>query len=187
MDMIKKIREQQQMIDNLSVLASQDGLTKLKNYKSFKEALERELDLCRYYGHTSVLALADLDNFKSVNDKLGHVTGDHVFKEISRFFMEHTRKSDFVARYGGEEFAFILTRTSVDKGFKIIDRLRSLLSETPIEFQNRKIFVTMSVGITCFSANDHRTGAELLKQADAAMYRAKKTGKNKTFIFKFSD
>jgi diguanylate cyclase (GGDEF)-like protein len=182
-EMIKKIKKQQKMIDNLSVLASHDGLTNLKNYKSFKEALGRELALSRRYGYAIVLALADLDNFKSLNDRLGHMAGDHVLREISRFFTDHIRKSDIVARYGGEEFAFILTRTSLEKGFRIIDRLRSDLAGLQIEYQNEKISITMSVGITSFSPNDQHTDIELLRHADSAMYRAKRSGRNKTFIF----
>lgn len=147
------------------------------------EALGRELALSRRYGNAIVLALADLDNFKSLNDRLGHMAGDHVLREISRFFTDHIRKSDIVARYGGEEFAFILTRTSIEKGFRIIDRLRSDLAGLQIEYQNEKISVTMSVGITSFSPNDQHTDIELLRHADSAMYRAKRSGRNKTFIF----
>lgn len=182
-ELVKKIRDQQEMIDKLSMLASRDGLTDLKNYKSFKEALVQQLALNRRHGYTSVLALADIDNFKAVNDRLGHLAGDFVLKEIARFFTQNIRESDIVARYGGEEFAFILTRTTVEEGFRIIDRLRSQLAGLQLVYQNKKISITMSVGMTSFSAHDSHTGIELLRKADAAMYRAKRSGRNKTFIF----
>ena len=187
LEMVKKIREQQHTIDNLSLLASQDGLTKLKNYKSFKEALNRELAISKRYGFTSILALADLDNFKAINDLFGHITGDHILKNVSRFFTDNIRESDVVARYGGEEFAFIFSRTSIEEGFKTMDRLRVDLSLMEFEYLSEKISVTMSVGITSFSENDNYTATDLLRQADSAMYHAKKKGRNRTFVFKPGD
>lgn len=182
-ELLKKIRDQQEMIDKLSLLASRDGLTNLRNYKSFKEALAQQLALNQRHGYTSVLALADIDNFKAVNDRLGHLAGDFVLTEIARFFTQNIRESDIVARYGGEEFAFILTRTTIEEGFRIIDRLRSKLAGLQLVYQDNKISITMSVGITSFSAHNSHTGIELLNKADAALYRAKKSGRNKTFIF----
>ncbi len=181
-EMIGKIKEQEKTIDRLNILASQDGLTSLKNYKSFQDSLKKELAGSRRHGYTSVLALADLDGFKAVNDQYGHIAGDHVLQEVSRLFMENTRETDIIARYGGEEFAFILTRTCIQEGFKTIDRLRAMLSELKIEYQGHTISVTMSVGVLAFSGNDNLTGTELLKRVDAAMYQAKNSGKNKTFM-----
>lgn len=182
-DMLTKIRQQQEAIENLSVLASRDGLTRLNNYKSFKDALEREMAGALRYGYTSVLAMADLDAFKAVNDTYGHVAGDHVLQEISRFFMENIRESDFVARYGGEEFAFILTKTTVDDGYKTLDRLREQLSRFRIEYQGHCICVTMSVGVTGLPGGADAGATDLLRQADSAMYRAKNAGRNRIFVF----
>jgi len=182
-DMLEKIRQQQQTIENLSILASRDGLTRLNNYKSFKDAMEREMAGTRRYGYTSVLALADLDAFKAVNDTYGHLAGDHVLQEIGRFFTENIRDSDFVARYGGEEFAFILTKTTVEDGYKTLDRLRAMLSRLRIEYQGHCISVTMSVGVTGFRGDADAGATDLLRQADAAMYRAKNAGRNRIFVF----
>lgn len=181
-DMLAKIRQQQQAIENLSILASRDGLTRLNNYKSFKDALEREMAGTRRYGYTSVLALADIDAFKAVNDTYGHMAGDHVLQAIGRFFMENTRDSDFVARYGGEEFSFILTRTTVEDGYKMLDRLRSMLSLLRIEYQGHCISVTMSVGLTGFQGCADAGATDLLRQADSAMYCAKNAGRNRIFV-----
>lgn len=182
-DLTKKIRKQQQVIDNLSVLASQDGLTGLKNYKSFKENLARELASTRRYGYTSVLGVADLDAFKALNDKYGHVAGDHVLKEISRFFMKSTRASDVVFRCGGEEFAFILPRTRLKEGYRSLDRLRRNLANLEIEYQGEILSVTMSVGVTAIFPTSDLSETDFLRQADKAMYSAKNEGKNRTFIF----
>ena len=180
--MMGTIRKQTTEIENLSLLASHDALTNLKNYRSFTETLTRELAEIQRHGHASVLALADLDKFKSVNDRHGHVAGDHVLQEVSRFFLENTRKNDIVARYGGEEFAFILTRTDIEQGFKTMDRLRSMLAELQIEYHGQIISVTMSVGVTPFPDSGSQTALELMKQVDSAMYQAKALGRNKTII-----
>ncbi|MCF8037683.1 MAG: GGDEF domain-containing protein [Desulfohalobiaceae bacterium] len=179
----RKVKEQREQIATLSTLATQDGLTGLRNYQSFQDALDRELAGCQRYAHSSVLALADLDAFKSVNDGYGHLAGDRVLQEIARFFSENIRKSDIVARYGGEEFVFILSRTSVNAGLKILDRLRESLSRFQVEYRGQRISVSMSVGVTSFSS-DATSKDELLRQADAAMYQAKNKGGNRTRLFR---
>jgi len=184
LQLTRKIKNQQQTLETLSILASQDGLTKLLNHQSFQEALDREISSTQRYEHSSVLALADLDTFKRVNDNHGHAAGDHVLQTVSRFFMENIRKSDLVARYGGEEFVFILSRTSLEAGFKILDRLRENLATLPIMYEGQKISVTMSVGVTLIAAEKARTKSELLKQADSAMYLAKKAGRNHIHPYK---
>ena len=181
----RKVAEQREEIETLSALASQatqDGLTGLKNYKSFQETLDREIAACQRYAHTSLLSLADLDAFKSVNDNFGHLAGDCVLQEVARFFSENIRKSDIVARYGGEEFVFILSRTSLEEGLEILDRLRRHLSKLQVEYRGQRISVSMSVGVTSFSS-DKVTKDELLRQADAAMYQAKKAGGNQTRLY----
>ncbi len=180
----RKIKDQQQSIEALSLLASQDGLTKLLNYQSFQEALETEIASVQRYKHFSILALADLDAFKAVNDEHGHIAGDHVLQAVAGFFTENTRKSDLVARYGGEEFVFILKSTAMDDGFRILDRLREKLAGLTIEYLGEKISITMSVGVTLIGPENTPPKQELLKQADSAMYLAKKAGKNRTVLFK---
>lgn len=184
LELTRQIKDQQKSLETLSILASQDGLTQLLNHQSFQEALDREIAATRRYNHSSVLALADLDTFKTINDRHGHAAGDHVLQAVARFFMENIRKSDIVARYGGEEFVFILSRTSLEDGFKILDRLRENLAGLSIAYEGQKISVTMSVGVTLIAAETARTKNELLKQADSAMYLAKKAGRNQTLPYK---
>ncbi len=185
-DMAKKIREQQQKIDDLSILAYQDSLTRLVNYRSFKESLNRELAGGRRYGYTNVLALADLDAFKQINDQYGHTAGDYVLQEVSRFFIQGVRETDIVARYGGEEFAFLLTRTCIAEGFEILERLREQLCNLLIEYHGHKIPISMSVGLTAFSGDNTLGANDLIRQADTAMYQSKIKGKNQTIIFEGS-
>ncbi|MGM0788292.1 MAG: GGDEF domain-containing protein, partial [Thermodesulfobacteriota bacterium] len=176
----RKLIDQQESIDNLSVLANRDGLTGLNNYRSFQEVLRSEIASVQRYQHSSVLALADLDAFKTVNDRYGHQAGDHVLQTLACFFSENIRESDFAARYGGEEFAFILKGSAGGDGFRILDRLREKLAGLVIEYRGEKICITMSVGLTMILPGNAAAARELVKKADAAMYRAKKNGKNRT-------
>lgn len=186
LDMVQRIKDQQEKIDDLSVLAYQDSLTKLANYRSFMESLHRELAGSRRYSYTSVLALADLDAFKTINDKYGHMAGDYVLQEISHFFIQGIRETDIVARYGGEEFAFILRRTTLDEGFEIMERLRDQLSNLHIEYHGETIPVTMSIGLTSVSDQIAMSAKDLMRLADIAMYRSKNEGKNNTIVFESS-
>lgn len=179
-DLNRKIRQQQQTIEALSALAMQDGLTQLGNYQSFQEALETEIAGTQRYKYQSVLALADLDSFKAINDAHGHLAGDHVLQSVSRFFRDNIRKCDMVARYGGEEFVFILSRSDPENGFKVVDRLREQLADMRIDYQGTPIRLTMSVGVTAFSWESPAGKKELIRQADSAMYMAKNAGRNRT-------
>ena len=182
LSMVQQMREQEQTIDNLNVLAYQDSLTKLLNYRRFKEYLDDLLETSRSHGSTNVVALADLDEFKTINDRYGHIAGDHVLQEVSRFLKNSIRETDIVARYGGEEFAFIMIRTSIEEGFEIMERLRDQLSKLRIEFQGQLIHITMSVGVTSFSAQSIISARNVIRQADTAMYLSKNRGKNRTMI-----
>ncbi len=179
----RKFRDQQETIENLSVLASQDGLTQLHNCQSFHKALDKEIAAVTRYGHSSVLAFADLDSFKAINDSFGHLAGDYTLQAVSRFFVENLRKSDLVARYGGEEFVFILFNTEEDNGYHVLDRLRRDLAQRHFAYQGKQIQITMSLGLTEISRQKILSRDELLRQADAAMYQAKNAGKNQTVLF----
>lgn len=182
-DLHQKIKQQQQTIEALSALAMQDGLTQISNYHSFQQALEKEIARTQRYKYQSVLALADLDSFKAINDAHGHPAGDHVLQTVSRFFSENIRKADIVARYGGEEFVFILSRTDLENGFKIVDRLRERLAGMTIDYNGTPISLTMSVGVTAFSWESPAEKKELIRQADVAMYTAKNGGRNRSMCY----
>lgn len=174
----RKVQKQEEHIGTLSRLAYRDGLTRLRNFQSFQEAMDREMAAIERYGHTSILAMVDLDHFKAVNDAHGHAAGDQVLRSVGRFFTENIRKSDVVARYGGEEFVLILSRTPEDKGFQILDRLCAQLAKMEVEYKGKKLSVTMSVGITRMSPDEPLPKSELLWQADQALYTAKHQGRN---------
>ncbi|GAB6901162.1 EAL domain-containing protein [Kineosporia succinea] len=160
--------------------ASYDSLTGLANRTLFldrlKEALARE-----DAGEVSVLFI-DLDRFKAVNDTLGHGAGDDLLAEVARRLRDCIRESDTVARLGGDEFAVLMERTrGSGPALRAAERITAALSR-PIRLAGRDLFVSASVGVAHGDADRHGTG-ELLRQADLAMYQAKKNGSRRAVVF----
>jgi diguanylate cyclase (GGDEF)-like protein len=139
------------------------------------------------------VAIGDIDHFKKVNDRFGHATGDQVLIEVSRQLSEGLRESDILARFGGEEFAIILTTGSLEAGYQVLDKLRSLIAEKPfLSSQKHEIHLSMSFGVALVDAtvlqsetDDQLTESLLdaaLHAADKALYDAKRQGRNKVAL-----
>ncbi len=154
-----------------------DALTGLLNRNAFDEMLSREISRAKRHESNLTLLFLDLDDFKRVNDTMGHVAGDAVLKKVAQVIMEEKRSEDFGARYGGEEMAILLPETSKADGWIIGERVRQRLEETEIRYEGKSIKVTLSGGLASFPI-DADDGLRLLKNADKAMYRAKSFGKN---------
>ena len=161
-------------------LAMRDGLTGLFNRRAFDETLAQQTKSPNM--RPVSLLLIDLDNFKQVNDIFGHQSGDQVLKSFAEILKESCRGHDLVARIGGEEFAIILSRTKGATAHAIAQRIRNRLAKTVFTFDGRQVQITASIGLAVcqegFTAN-------LVKQADQALYQAKRTGKNKVCTFPF--
>jgi diguanylate cyclase (GGDEF)-like protein len=155
-------------------LAREDYLTKVANARSFYEIAEVEIDRLRRYKHPFTLAYLDVDNFKLVNDRMGHSVGDHLLSDIARMMEKSVRAVDTVARLGGDEFAILMPETSQEGAQAVIARLRANIGDAA---KKSGWPVTVSIGVvTCqdsVCALD-----ELIKKADALMYSAKTGGKN---------
>jgi diguanylate cyclase (GGDEF)-like protein len=161
-------------------LSKTDGLTGLQNYREFKEAFESEvLRASRYHRKFSVIML-DLDNFKNYNDTHGHPQGDILIKRVADLIRENLKDTDVVARYGGEEFGILLLETPKEEGMIVAERLRLMLDwcRFPKEETQPGGKVTASLGV-CGYPEDGDTCEMLLAAADAALYRAKREGKNR--------
>ena len=183
-DILYRFVEQQKQIERLRMLATHDGLTGLINHQKFNEILEIELGRAKRYNTPVSLIFADIDHFKNVNDTYGHLAGDHALKVISKFLDDQVRTSDIVARYGGEEFGIILPETPTEGAVTAIERLRDGLSGLQIEYEGHTLSnISLSFGVASFSPGENISKNDFLKQADEAMYRAKRNGRNKCCIF----
>jgi diguanylate cyclase (GGDEF)-like protein/PAS domain S-box-containing protein len=165
--------------ERIHFMAHHDELTGLPNRAFFKERMAKTLHHARRNGRKVTVAYLDLDNFKDINDSLGHGAGDEVLKEVAARMADGVRASDMVVRLGGDEFVVVLVHQSNhDTG--ITRRLRELHKAVrkPIPYRDKQIAVTCSIGVAAFPS-DGGTAEELLANADTAMYRAKQLGRDK--------
>lgn len=177
---IEKQRNQLQESEaKLKYLSIRDPLTGLFNRRYMEETFDREIHRALRKGTPLTTIMADIDGFKSVNDKIGHVLGDRVLVKVSALLMKGIRASDVACRFGGDEFCLILPDCSKEEGIQRADSLRQTMEELtfdPVEEGIQRI--TMSFGVATLPANGI-TREELIQTADNALYIAKKTGKNK--------
>jgi two-component system, cell cycle response regulator len=162
----------------LEELAVTDTLTNLPNRRGIEGWATRQLSGAARYGFTFWLVMADLDAFKTVNDRFGHQAGDKVLVAFAELLRRNTRKSDICGRTGGEEFLFILTHSTRENAFMVVERIRSELSQIIFELAGQSISVTASFGIAEYKQNLDQTLDELVGEADVALYEAKGTGRN---------
>jgi diguanylate cyclase (GGDEF)-like protein len=162
--------------------ARTDGLTSLANHREFQEQLAHEVERAQRFGVPVGLVLLDLDDFKMINDRYGHLAGDNVLKAVSGALRGAIRDIDQASRYGGEEFAVILPHTTVEGGARLAERLRQAIAERVANAPDgRQIRITASFGVAGLPAHA-ATQVELIATADAALYRAKQGGKNRVAV-----
>jgi two-component system cell cycle response regulator len=164
-------------------LTTIDGLTQAYNKRYFQETLERELNRALRYGRAMSLVMFDIDHFKQINDTHGHLAGDYVLRELANIVSQNIRREDIFARYGGEEFSLVLPEIEAEGAVQVCEKLRSKIEEKHFMFAQKRIKVTVSLGIRTTRRNElDITGTEFLAQADAKLYEAKQTGRNKVCI-----
>lgn len=160
-------------------LAETDGLTGLFNNRSLQMRLRDEQERMMRYGQPVALVLADVDDFKKVNDNYGHLTGDAVLRSVADAIKRTARQGDFAARYGGEEFVVIAPSSSEAGAAILAERLRIAVAQQQIEAAPGKfVSVTISLGVASSDRAEGPTLQEALRRADEAMYRVKRMGKN---------
>ncbi|MBI4395004.1 MAG: diguanylate cyclase, partial [Candidatus Omnitrophica bacterium] len=163
----------------LESLALLDPLTELLNRRGLQTAFSREIQWAHREGTSFLVLLVDLDNFKKINDTLGHAVGDVVLKEVARRLSSALRTTDYVARIGGDEFMVLLPETRWAEGLKIAERVRLAISEDSISMgSNRPVTVTASLGLASISQTTSSID-ELLVDTQMALHRSKKEGKNR--------
>jgi two-component system cell cycle response regulator len=160
-------------------LATTDGLTGLTNHRTFQGRLDEHLAQAQRYGKKLSLILCDIDHFKSVNDLHGHPTGDLVLKGVARTLAKEARTTDVVARYGGEEFAVVMPETDAEGALVIAERIRDRVGKLVFDSDRGRLQITMSLGIATFP-EDAAKKADLVERADGCLYRAKRSGRNRS-------
>lgn len=156
-----------------------DSLTKLPN----RTSLEAKTETIKLDKHSNfAIAMLDLDFFKDINDSYGHLCGDYILQEIGAILQKSLRKSDHVFRYGGEEFLLLLNDTDADEVLERLERLRESIKNRVFCYKNSDISITVSMGITHYQHKKHKNIQDIISQADTALYKAKKSGRNRIKI-----
>jgi len=159
-----------------------DSLTGLYNRGYFQDTLSGEMSRSRRYDTEFSILFLDLDDFKNVNDTLGHLAGDFVLKKVANLIVSEKREEDVVARYGGEELVVILPETNKVNTIIKAERIRKKIQDMPLVFDGKKIDITVSGGIASFP-QDALEADRLINCADQALYRAKAEGKNRICLY----
>jgi diguanylate cyclase (GGDEF)-like protein len=158
----------------LEVLSVTDGLTGLKNRRAFQDKLQEEVGRGARYPASLSLMLLDVDHFKRFNDTFGHPAGDGVLRDVARLLEKNSRSTDFVARYGGEEFVILMPNTNQQGSLVMAEKVCKAVERS--DWRDRPI--TVSIGVATM-ATANGDGMVLVKEADAALYRSKKNGRNR--------
>lgn len=172
---VESMKIQQQLVQQQQQ-AMTDGLTGLANRVAYEQRAQLEFERWKRYGSPLTMVIADIDKFKNINDRFGHLSGDKVIQLIGKEVSERIRKADFIARFGGEEFLILLPQTDGPTAFGVMDKAREMIARMPFHFQNERVQVTISMGLCEF-----RPGLaikDVFELADKALYRAKSCGRN---------
>lgn len=179
--LIQQSEELQRINEEFRKQSVTDSLTGLHNRRRFEELMQTELDMSLRHGDISSLLVIDIDNFKKVNDKYGHPAGDTVLKLVASVLKSNLRKTDILCRVGGEEFVALCKRADKQAAISIGEKMRRNVEKKPIAFGEATIInVTISVGIA--TINERNTDQDpdfLYREADAAVYHSKETGRNR--------
>jgi diguanylate cyclase (GGDEF)-like protein/PAS domain S-box-containing protein len=181
--MVADISERKAMVEHLKQIAEHDGLTGLFNRTYFQEELERVIERERreQHGRYAVLYL-DLDNFKFVNDTMGHAAGDDLLIEVADLLTSRVRSGDLMARFGGDEFTVLLFNVAADTAVEIANSFRQLMSDYRFLYEGKEVDVGCSIGVAAINA-DMETADEALSRADFACNMAKRNGRNRVHLF----
>jgi diguanylate cyclase len=179
-DLSERVVELETELRRLSEEVSTDQLTRIANRRGLMQAFDAETARLAREGTQLSIGLLDVDNFKKLNDELGHNAGDVALKSLAEVVSKALRPMDLVARYGGEEFVVLLPNTPLAEGEQILTRLQRSLSGGLFMHEDKRVFVTFSAGVTAYRSGERIETA--LERADEALYEAKRTGKNRTCV-----
>ena len=166
-------------VERVKQLAYLDGLTGIFNRRFFELRIIEEIERARRYGTGMAVVMADIDEFKKLNDEFGHLLGDEVLRQVSSLFHQQLRKVDVVCRYGGEEFAILLTQISTQQATAITEKLRRLVEK--FQFPGVPRTITISAGVASFPTHG-KTRDDMVRAADSGLYAAKQAGRNRVCL-----
>jgi diguanylate cyclase len=173
-----RIREQNELMERIQADARIDHLTQLPNRRALDARLGEEFERARRYGNIFSIAILDIDHFKAVNDSWGHVAGDKLLQLVAMMIQKNIRLNDMAARYGGEEFALVLAETKARPARTVAEKIRRVIEASALMHERTTIRVTVSAGVG--EVDPQRDSLEtLLNRVDAALYRAKQSGRNR--------
>jgi diguanylate cyclase (GGDEF)-like protein len=175
-------REREEAVAKLQEYADRDGLTGIANRRYFEARLRDEYTRWQRYGGEMSVLLFDLDHFKKINDQFGHGVGDTVLREMAQRVAQVVRVQDTFGRFGGEEFALLLPCTPIEDAMLVAEKIRHTIGDTPVEVQGVQVPVTASVGAAAARAGIPNYDV-LINEADAALYSAKRQGRNRSVAF----
>ncbi len=175
-------REREEAVAKLQEYADRDGLTGISNRRYFEARLRDEYTRWQRYGGQLSILLFDLDHFKKINDQFGHVAGDSVLREMAQRVAGVVRAQDTFGRFGGEEFALLLPCTPLEDAMLVAEKIRNTIGDEPVDVQGVRVPVTASVGGAAARVGVPAYEA-LINEADAALYTAKRQGRNRSVAF----
>lgn len=177
------MRTMKEEYDRLQAISIVDELTGLYNRRYFTERFEEEINRAKRYNYPVSCLMIDIDFFKNVNDTYGHLAGDQVLAELALIVKDSTRVVDFVCRFGGEEFVVLLPQTGISGALVVAEKMRRNVEQHGFPVDGRTIPVSVSIGVAVLDTENPGTFEELIRQADEAMYAAKKSGRNQVKVF----
>ena len=170
----RRIGRQQKQLEKM---AYHDPLTNLYTRHFFNETIKNELFAIERYGHESVIILLDIDDFKDINDKYGHMAGDEVLVQLAKLVTDNVRKSDIVCRFGGDEFVILAPNNSIQAGVGLAEKLRGLINKNVFTVEQTTVRTTASFGVSLLDVDQGH--GNYFSKADQALHTAKNSGKNR--------
>jgi diguanylate cyclase (GGDEF)-like protein/PAS domain S-box-containing protein len=179
----RDITERKRVESQLQFLADHDVLTGLFNRRRFIEELTQRVELANRYGRSGAVVMLDVDNFKEINDTLGHRAGDDTVRAVASVLRRRLRSTDVLARLGGDEFAVVLPEADGDQAVAVASDLLETLRRTPLFVSGRRARVTTSAGVAMFEPGGDADAEQMLAFADLAMYEAKEAGRDRLAVY----
>lgn len=176
----RSIETMRNELEQVKAMLHQDPLTGTLNRRGIDDAFRQEASRCDRHGGRLCVALIDIDNFKLLNDTLGHPAGDRALIHIANIITNTLRPTDRVGRFGGEEFMLLLPDTRLSQSNSVMARIKRELAARPLEENNTRITITFSGGVTQRAAQESLDA--MISRADAALYQAKAAGKNRVIL-----